>query len=458
MVLIRDPRGTVGGRWWLGWLVSLAILLSGLSACGGDGVPGGSTGPNDWTLVGVTPDEQHLQVATIYGGVSSGCTRWEGWEVEETDERVEVKALLWRKRFPGGCTDEGITQSIDIMLSAPLGDRELVGCGRSDCRTTDANFLSGQQAGDIAVVDDGVVLAGASTTYTVTADGPVRWSGAGRLSSLVAVAGDRLVAFDGSATAAFDLSSGAEQWQADGYPVAADDFAVYVCRDDVLTAVNIETGAEQWNATVPCEFMIPTGDIATIIGGDRDVDGGYELIRIDLPSGDVIERRPFDDGVDDQVTGFEGAVAVGDRIIVAGGQAELVVLGMHGDELVRQHNGIGRPLGSAADLAIIVSHARVAAVDPISGEVMWDSTDHTRGSVAVAGGALWVLDADAGTVSRLDAESGIPMWTAPVGTTSGFAVAADEATAYVATSLAVVALDVPTGDLLWWHHIPSDQP
>ena len=406
----------------------------------------------------MTPDEQHLQVATMYGGVSSGCTRWEGWEVEETDERVEVKALVWRKRFPDGCTDEGITQSTEIALSAPLGDRDLVGCGRNDCRTSDANFLGWQEAPDIALVDGGVVLAGASSTYTVTAQGPVRWSGAGWLSDLVAVAGNRLVAFGGSATVGFDVSSGAEAWRVEGFPVAADDYAAYVCRDDLLAAVDVETGAAQWTVNLPCgEFMIPTGDIATLIGGDRDVDGGYELIRIDLPSGDVIERRPFDDGVDDQVTGFEGAVAVGDRIIVTGGQADLVVLGIHGDELVRQSNGIGRPIGSAAGLAIIVSGARVAAVDPISGEVMWSSTEHTRGSVAVSGNALWVLDKDGGTVSRLDAESGIAMWTAPVGTTSGFAVAADESIAYVATSLAVVALDASTGDLLWWHHIPSEQ-
>lgn len=142
---------------------------------------------------------------------------------------------------------------------------------------------------------------------------------------------------------------------------------------------------------------------------------------------------------------------------VAGTQAELVVLGMHGDELVRQRNGIGRPIGSAAGLAILESPARIAAVDPISGEVMWSSADHTRGSVAVSGGAVWVLDADAGTVLRLDAESGVSLWTAPVGTTYEFAVAADEATAYVATSLAVLALDASTGSLLWWHHIPSDQ-
>ncbi|MCP3995871.1 MAG: PQQ-binding-like beta-propeller repeat protein [bacterium] len=454
-MVLSQRQGTIRIRHWRGWAILLSFLLLGTSACG---ALGGSTGSNDWTLVGVTPDERHLLVTTMYGGVASGCTRWEGWEVEETDDRVEVNALLWRKRFPGGCTVEGVFQSTEINLSAPLGDRELVGCGRSDCRTYDVKFPGWQGDADIALFDDGVVLAGASATYSVSADGPIRWDRSERLYGLVVVAGDRLVAFDGSATFGLDVSSGAQLWRFAGQPLATDDYAAYVCRGDILTAVDIVTGAEQWTAAVPCGFMVPTGDIATMVGGDRDVDGGYELVRIDLPGGDVIERRPFNDGVDDQVTGFDGALAVGDRILVAGTQAELVVLGMHGDELVRQPNGIGRPIGSAAGLAILVSHARVVAVDPINGEVMWSSPDYTRGSVAVSGGALWTLDADAGTVSRFDAESGTPMWTAPVGTTSGFAVVADESTVFVATSLAVVALDASTGDLLWWHHIPSEQP
>ncbi len=454
MVISRE-RGRSDRRWWRGAIAWLSVLLLGASACG---AVGGSVGPNDWTLVGVTPDEKYIQVTTLYGGVASDCTRWEGWEVDETADRVEVKALLWRKRFPGGCTDEGIVQSTEVALSAPLGDRELVGCGRDDCRTGDGSSPGWFGDADIALTDQGVVLANSASTYTVTADGPVRWNRQGRLSSLVPMSTDSMVAFDGSETAAFDLTAGTERWRAEGWPAAVDEHAAYVCRDDTITAVDLGTGAEWWTADVPCEFVIPTGDIATIIGRDRAVDGGYELVRIDLPTGDVIERRTFDDGVDDRVTGFEDAVAVGDRIVVSGGQADLVVLGLHGVELVRNRNGSGRPIGAAAGLVIAVSHDRIAAVDPVSGEVMWDSPDYTRQSVAVAGGSLWALDADAGTVSRLDAESGIPMWTSPVGTTAGFAVAADESKVFVATSLAVVALDSETGDLHWWHHIPSEQP
>ncbi len=455
MALGRDPLGRVGGRWWRGGIVRLSILLLGLSACG---AVGGSVGSNDWTLVGVTSDEQHLLVTTLYGGVASDCTRWEGWEVDETDDRVEVRALLWRKRFPGGCTDEGIVQSIEINLAAPLGDRELVGCGRNDCRSGDASSAGWFGDLDIVPVAQGVVLANATATWTVTSDGPHRWDRTGRLSELAVVAADGLVAFDGSQTVAFDLESGAERWRAEGYPVAIDDYAAYVCREDVLTAVRVGTGTEVWSADLPCEFMVPTGDIATIIGGDRAVDGGYELVGVDLPTGYIFERRAFDDGVDDRVTGFEGAVAVDDQIVVAGGQADLVVLDMHGEELVRHPNGVGTPIGTASGLAILVSHDRVAAVDPISGEFMWSSSRYTRGSVAVAGGGLWGLEIDGGRLSRLDAESGNPLWTAPIGMTAGFAVAANESTVFVATSLAVGALDAATGESLWWQHIPYDQP
>ena len=448
MALSRDS-------WSTGWVFLLSILLLGLPGCGS---VGGSVGPNEWSLVGATPDEQHLLVTTLYGGVASDCTRWEGWEVNETDDRVEVYALLWRKRFPGGCTDEGIVQSIEVDLAAPLGDRELVGCGRNDCRIGDAGLSGWFGHRDIAPVAQGVVLANATAAWTVTPDGLLRWDHTGRLSDLAVVAGDGLVAFDGSQTVAFDVTSRAERWRAEGYPVAIDDYAAYVCREDVLTAVEVGTGAEVWAEDLPCEFMIPTGDIATIIGGDREVDGGYELVGVDLPTGYIFERRTFDDGVDDQVTGFEGAIAVEDRIVVAGGQADLVVLEMHGDELVRNPTGIGRPIGTASGLVILVSHEKLAAVDPISGEVMWSSFDHTRGSVEVAGGGLWVLDGDGGTISRFDPESGSLLWTATVGMTAGFAVAADDSTVFVATSLAVVALDAATGNSLWWHHIPYDQP
>ena len=84
MALSRDS-------WWRGWVFLSSILLLGLSACGS---VGGSVGPNEWTLVGATPDEQHLLVTTLYGGVASDCTRWEGWEVNETGERVEVEPAL----------------------------------------------------------------------------------------------------------------------------------------------------------------------------------------------------------------------------------------------------------------------------------------------------------------------------------------------------------------------------
>ena len=190
---------------------------------------------------------------------------------------------------------------------------------------------------------------------------------------------------------------------------------------------------------------------------DRAVDGGYELIGVDLPTGYIFERRALSDGIDDQVSGFEGAVAVGERIIVAGAQADLVVLGTNGDELLRQPDGIGEPIGAASGLAILASSDLLAAVDPISGLVMWSSPQYSRRSVAVAGGDLWALDPAGSNLSRLDAASGNPLWTTPIGTTTGFAVAVDDSTVYVATTLAVIALDTATGDPLWWHHIPHEQ-
>jgi hypothetical protein len=51
---------------------------------------GGSVGPNEWWLTATTPDRQQLLVTSLYGGLASGCSRWEEWEVSTSDEQVEV--------------------------------------------------------------------------------------------------------------------------------------------------------------------------------------------------------------------------------------------------------------------------------------------------------------------------------------------------------------------------------
>jgi outer membrane protein assembly factor BamB len=418
-------------------------------------------GSNDWTTVGMTPDERHLLVTTLFGGVASGCTRWEGWEVDESEERVDVRALVWRKSFPSGCTDEGVIETIEVDLNEPLGTRDLVGCGKDDCRSLEPESWFGSWEVDAVTSQAGVVVANAGVLWSFGNDGAVLWNHDPGTTELLKASFDDVVAYDGQTTKAYDPLSGAETWQADGFIAAVDEETVYVCRGgdaDLLAAVDSETGTEQWQENLPCGYLVVRGDVITIVAVDREVDGGHELLLVDSSTGAVILREKLDDGIDDQVNGFEGVVLAGDRVVIAGHQADLVVLGGDAEELIRRPVGLGTPIGVVDDLVIIAGHDRVAAIDPTTGETAWESQTLSRDSLAVSDDSLWSLDALTGSVSRLDPETGDPLWTTAVGLTSGFDVAANLSTAYVATSLAMIALDSSTGEVKWWQHVRFEQP
>ncbi len=361
---------------------------------------------------------------------------------------------------PGGCTDEGIIETIEIDLAEPLGDRDLVGCGADDCTSGDLSPWLGSREIDAVVTPSGVAVATAEGMQGIGTDGEVVWVMEGMSGQLLGTA-DVLVGYDGRDTTGYDSQTGAELWQVEGSMAAAGHGAVFLCRGDdaeIVVAFDVTTGVEQWSADVPCDLVVSADDVLTIVAGERTVDGGYELLLVDPLTGDLLLRRTFDDGVDDQVTGFEGAVVAGDRIVVAGRQADLVVLGLDGQELLRRPDGIGNPIGVVDGVVIVAAHDRVATVDPITGETIWSSQDLNRLSVAVSDDALWSLDASTGSVSRLDPHSGEPLWTAPIGVTNGIDVAANDTVAYVASTLAVLALDIASGELQWWQHLPYDNP
>jgi len=435
----------------------LAVLVVAVvaSSCGG------SVGSNDWTMIGMTPDERHLLITTLFGGVASGCTRWEGWEVEESEERVDVRAVVWRKRFPSGCTDEGITETIEVDLNEPLGSRDLVGCGNDDCRSFESQSWVGSWELDAVTSQDGVVVANAGALWSFGSDGTVLWNHDPGTVGLLLAAFDAVVAYDGQATTAYDPLTGAEIWQADGFIAAADEQTVYVCRGDdadILAAVDSETGAERWQANLPCGYLVVHDDVITIVAVDREVDGGYELLLVDSSTGDVTLRKTLDDGTEDRVNGFEGVALAGERVVVAGQQADFVVLGSDAEELIRRPGGLGTPIGVVDDLVIVAGHDHVAAIDLTTGETVWESQEINRESLVVSEDTLWSLDAPKSSVSRLDPQTGDRLWTTPVGLTSGFDVAADSSTTYVATSLATIALDLSTGEVEWWQHLPFEQP
>ena len=430
----------------------VALLVSGC---------GGSVDANDWTMVGMTPDERHVLLTTLFGGVASGCTRWEGWEVEESEERVDVQALVWRKTLPSGCTDEGVTETIEVDLNEPLGTRELVGCGKDDCRSLEPDSWFGSWDLDAATSGDGVVVANAGALWSFDDDGAVRWSHDPGVTELFQVSSEEVIAFDGMTTRSYDPVSGTETWQAEGFVAGTDEGTLYVCRGvdaDLLAALDAETGTEFWEESLPCGYLVVQGDVITIVAIDREVDGGHELLQVDASTGAVILREKFDDGTDDQVNGFEGVVLAGDRMVMAGHQADFVVLDEDAEELIRRPVRLGTPIGVVNDLVMFAGLDGVAAIDPTTGETAWKSQSLSRESIAISGESLWSLDASTGSVSKLDPGSGASVWTTHVGLTSGFDVAANASTAFVATSLAALALDSSTGEVQWWQHTPFEQP
>nr|MDJ0498448.1 PQQ-binding-like beta-propeller repeat protein [Acidimicrobiia bacterium] len=435
--------------------IASALLMTGCGALG-DSL-GGSVGPNEWTLIGATPDERHLLITTLFGGVASDCTRWEGWEVNETSEQVEIRALIWEKRFPDACTDDGAVETFEVSLTEPLGDRELVGCERQDCRTGEPpDWLAPYIETTVTSTGQAVVARDGATFVVETASGNVldqpTYPG-----PLLGSSNGVDIVWDGRQTIALDPPTGAEIWSDEGYMAGLGGDKVLLCRgndSETIVAVTASDGAEVWSTYGPCELTAVGEELITIVAHDRAVDGGHELVLLDASTGEQLVRRVLDDGSDDQVAGFDGIVAAGDRVVVSGQQANLVILGRNGEELVRGPSGQGTPIGFARGVVVLAGYATTRGVDPSTGETLWSSSEFAPPDVQVAGDAVWRLDSNEGTVSRLDPRTGEAEWSASVGISHSSAVAVDEDTAYVATPLALIALDATAGDRLWWQHLP----
>jgi len=442
-----------------GLLAGVAVLAAwGTSTLTASG--GGSVGNNEWTLEGVSPDQQHLVVSTLFGGVASGCSRFEGWEVNESEDSVEINARLWRQRFPSGCTDEGVVELLQVDLDRPLGDRELVGCGVDDCRGTvvdGGNLFVGQ----VVAAGNAIAVADESGLDAYGLSGELVAEFAGATSGEVLSIGDgRVVRNDraGAATAV-DLLSGEEIWRASGWVAAADEGVVYVCRgqdSDGLTAVDAESGADLWETELACESLVVHSDLLTVVGHDPDVDGGHRVTVVDAATGELVSDDALFDGIDDQVTGFDGAIAVGSNTITAGPQANLVVLADDGTELARQPDGLGVPMGEAGGIVILGSHDQLAAYDAVAQSELWALGTEAFTSVSVDDGSVWILDRGVGEVSRLAPRTGDALWSTSIGATTSFDVAGNADTVFILTTQALIAVDNDTGEIRWSEHRPYE--
>jgi len=457
-----DP-GAVMGRRQQRILAGVVAGAAVLAACGAsiltaDG--GGSVGENEWSLEGVSLDGQHLVVSTLFGGVASGCSRFEGWEVNESEDSVEISVRLWRLSAPSDCTDEGVVELLQVDLDRPLDDRELVGCGVDDCRGTvvDGGNLF---VGHVVASGDAVAVADESGLDAYGPSGELLTEDAGAIPGEMLAIGDGMVVGNdrNGAAIAIDLLAGEEIWRTTGWIAAANVGVVYVCRgqdSDGLTAVDAATGADRWETALPCESLVVHDDLLTIVGHDPNVDGGHRVTVVDAASGELVAESELFDGIDDRVTGLDGAIAVGLKTITSGPQANLIVLGSDGTELAREADGLGVPLGEAGGVVILGSYDRLAGYDIAEASELWTQNIDAFSSVSVDNGSVWRLDRADGVVSRLDARTGGVLWSTSIGATTSFDATGDGDTAYILTTQAVIAVDNATGSLRWSAHRPYE--
>lgn len=80
--------------------------------------------PVHWDLNAII-EPTTLRIAGYIG--SSSCSAFDSFEVFEDENTVEITVLASSKQADA-CTSDLRLESIDVVLSAPLGQRELTGC------------------------------------------------------------------------------------------------------------------------------------------------------------------------------------------------------------------------------------------------------------------------------------------------------------------------------------------
>lgn len=102
----------------------VAFFITGCS--GGNGVVsgGGSLQRTSWRLA-EQPDGRSLELLVFSG--HSSCLTYDHVETDETDTSVEVRAYV---RYNGdeACTDDFVTERVQVRLTAAVRDRKLDGC------------------------------------------------------------------------------------------------------------------------------------------------------------------------------------------------------------------------------------------------------------------------------------------------------------------------------------------
>ncbi len=261
--------------------------------------------------------------------------------------------------------------------------------------------------------------------------------------------------FDRSVVAT-DPSLESEWWETEGFVVGVDHDHVYLCapasggeaeeETGSIAALAPDTGVRAWTADGPCTQPVRHGELLTFVTHDPAVDGGHLVFTLDASSGAERSRRVLDDGIDDSVIGIDAVVALGDQTVATGVQSDVIVFDSQGAEAARYPWRTGTPLAGIADVLFIDQAPGLLALDVDRQADIW-STDSA--SALAIDDAVFELNAADGVVARLEPSTGNVLWQAEVGLTNSFRAAVSDDVVYVATNLAVIAIDVGSGDVLW---------
>lgn len=433
-------------------IAALVLSLLALTACGEIG----RVEPHPWELQAMSPSETQLLVRTFFGGVASGCSRFEGWDVDETDERVEITANLWSAIGPRDCTDDGGSHTVVAQLDAPLGNRELVGCIVGDCSAESGLIPGDTPVPSIAANEEAVVvLDELSWSIFDSAGDLVSTAPAALLQRPLAVA-DLFVFESNGSIEAFDPRLESTRWTSPGSVHSVDGTEIFSCVETdqdsgLVSSIDAESGEIRWAVTATCAFVAATVDSVTVLGHDPAVDGGSQLIVVDRTTGEVVVRRPFDDGTDDRVNGTRGLTSVGGTVVAFGWQSDTVVLDPNGDEITRRSERLGVPIGATQSLLLTALEQEVIATDPATGEVIWRRDRRHAGgqrrTFILDGDGLWFPDP--GVITKIDANTGDVAWSTPVPIGVGTSLALTNEVVYASGPLSLTAFDRETGDELW---------
>lgn len=102
----------------------VALFTTGCAGGRNVGTGGGSLERTAWRLAD-SPDGRSLELLAFSG--HSSCLTYDHVETDETGASVEVRAYV-RYNDDEACTDDFVTERVQVRLNEVAGDRKLEGC------------------------------------------------------------------------------------------------------------------------------------------------------------------------------------------------------------------------------------------------------------------------------------------------------------------------------------------